>query len=314
MRDGIARQALAAIAGIIVFALLPFVLGPGYLSLVNEVLILALAACGLNLMLGFSGMVSFGPAGIYAVGAYTTALLLIRAGLPFGLALAAGPVAAGLVSVLVGWFCVRLTQVYFSLLTLAFSQIIHAILFGWYGFTRGDDGIVEIPVPEFFQPIKNYYYFSLVAVCLSIFVLWRIVRSPFGKTLQAIRENPHRAEFIGVHVRRYQLAAFVISGLFLGFAGSLYCGFNKNVFPNYAGMMKSTEMLVVCLLGGIHSFLGPVVGSIVYTVLDKAITTYTQYWPLVLGAVIVALVIFLRGGIVGFASEKMELARQRKAN
>ena len=138
-----------------------------------------------------------------------------------------------------------------------------------------------------------------------------IVTSPFGKTLQALRENPGRTEFIGINVRRYRLTAFVLSGFFLGVAGSLFCGFNQNVFPGYAHWMKSTEMLVVCLLGGICSFFGPVVVSIVYISLDKIITSYTHYWPLILGLVILSLVIFLRGGIVGFIRERFLVARQR---
>jgi branched-chain amino acid transport system permease protein len=245
------------------------------------------------------------------VGAYTTALLLVRTEIPFGLTLIAGPLMAGVASVIVGWFCVRLTHVYFSLLTLAFSQIIHTIIFKWYAFTRGDDGIVEIPVPQFLNSITNYYYFSLIIVCISLALLWMIVNSPFGKTLQALRENPGRTEFIGINVRRYQLSAFVISGFFLGLAGSLFCCFNKNVFPNYANMLKSTEMLVVCLLGGIYHFLGPVAGSIVYMLLDKVITSYTEYWPLVLGLVIIALLIFLRGGIAGFILERTAIFKKR---
>ncbi len=296
---------IAVLVCVAAFALLPIVLQEGYLSLVNEMLILAVAACGLNLMMGYAGMVSFGPAGLYAVGAYTTGLILVYTKIPFWLALAAGPIMAGVVSVVVGWFCVRLTHVYFSLLTLAFSQIIHTILFEWYDFTKGDDGIVDIPVPSFLSSITHYYYFSLVAICVCLFVLWKIVNSPFGKTLQALRENPERTEFIGINVRRYQLAVFIISGVFLGIAGALYCGFNKNVFPDFADMMKSTEMIVVCLMGGIYNFLGPVVGSVVYMFLDKLISSNTHYWPLVLGCVIIALLIFMRGGVVGFVSEKL---------
>jgi branched-chain amino acid transport system permease protein len=202
-------------AAVALLALLPLFVGPGDLSLVNEMLILGVAASGLNLMMGYAGMVSFGPSGLYAVGAYTTALLLFYTGVPFGIALVAGPFMAGLVSVVVGWFCVRLTHVYFSLLTLAFSQIIHTIIFGWYGFTKGDDGIVDIRVPAFLDSIPSYYYFSLIIVCISLALLWMIVKSPFGKTLQALRENPGRTEFIGIHVRRYQLAAFVLSSFLL---------------------------------------------------------------------------------------------------
>jgi branched-chain amino acid transport system permease protein len=310
-KKGNAGLKIGLLAFIAFFAVLPLFLGIGWVSLVNEMLILSVAACSLNLILGYAGMVSFGPAGLYAVGAYTTALLLIYTKTPFGLSFVAGPVMAAIASIVIGWFCVRLTHVYFALLTLAFAQIIHTIVFEWYSFTKGDDGIVDISVPGFLESITNYYYFSLIIVLVCLALLWMIVTSPFGKTLQALRENPERTEFIGINVRRYRLTAFVLSGFFLGVAGSLFCGFNKNVFPGYAHWMKSTEMLVVCLLGGIYSFFGPVVGSIVYIFLDKIITSYTQYWPLVLGLVVLALVIFLRGGIVGFIGEKFVVARQR---
>jgi len=295
-----------------ILAALPLVLTKGWLSLVTEMMILALAAGGLNLILGYAGMVSFGPAGLYAVGAYATALILVYTSLPFGLAFIAGPFVAAGAAVLIGWFCVRLTQVYFALLTLAFAQIIHTIIFEWYDFTKGDNGIVDIPLPELLKPIPHYYYFSLIVVALCLGLLWMIVRSPFGKTLQAMRENAQRAESVGIPVRRYQLAAFVISGFFLGVAGSLFCGFNKNVFPNYAHWIKSTEMLVVCLLGGIYNFFGPLVGSVVYLFLDKVITGYTQYWPLVLGLIIIVLLLFLRGGIAGFIAERWVQRRESR--
>jgi len=303
------RRTIEFILVLAVFLVLPLFLPSGWVSLVNEILILSLAGCGLNLMLGYAGMVSFGPAGLYAVGAYTTALFIIYTKIPFGLALAAGPLMAAMASLIIGWFCVRLTHVYFSLLTLAFSQIIHTIIFEWYGFTKGDDGIVNIPIPAFLNSIQSYYYFSLIIICIFMALLWMIVNSPFGKTLQALRENPERTEFIGIHVRRYQLGAFVLSGFFLGVAGSLFCCFNKNVFPNYAHWMKSTEMLVVCLLGGVYHFLGPFVGSIIYILLDKIIPSYTEYWPLVLGLVVIVLLLFLRGGIVGFFVERARLAK-----
>jgi branched-chain amino acid transport system permease protein len=296
---------------LVLFLLLPAFLSEGWISLVNEMLILALAACGLNLMLGYAGMVSFGPAGFYAVGAYTTALILINTQLPFGLAFAAGPVVAALSAIVIGWFCVRLSQVYFALLTLAFAQIIHTIIFEWYAFTKGDNGIVDIPIPALLKSITHYYYFSFIVILLCLALLWLIIKSPFGKTLQAMRENAQRAESIGINVRLYQLSTFVLSGFFLGVAGSLFCGFNKNVFPNYAHWGKSTEMLVVCLLGGIYNFFGPIVGSIVYLFLDKVITAYTQYWPLVLGLIIIILLLFLRGGIAGFIAERFSL-RQTK--
>jgi branched-chain amino acid transport system permease protein len=303
-------KTLLITAALALFLILPLWLPAGWLSLVTEMLILSLAAAGLNLMLGYAGMVSFGPAGFYAVGAYATALILINTQLPFALAFVAGPVIAALAAVIIGWFCVRLTHVYFALLTLAFAQIIHTIIFEWYDFTGGDNGIVDIPLPEILKPIPHYYYFSLIIVCLGLVLLGMIIRSPFGKTLQAMRENPQGAESIGIPVRLYQWSNFVLSGFFLGLAGSLFCGFNKNVFPAYAHWIKSTEMLVVCLLGGIYNFFGPVVGSIVYLFLDKVITAYTQFWPLVLGLIIIILLLFLRGGIAGFIRERLTLRQK----
>lgn len=310
-RSPVRAFGLAAVV-VVPFFILPLLLPSGWLSLVTEMVILAVAACGLNLMLGYAGMVSFGPAGLYAVGAYTTALILYYTELPFGLAFIAGPVGAALASIVIGWFCVRLTQVYFALLTLAFSQIIHTIVFEWYAFTKGDDGIVDIQIPAMLDTIPAYYYFSLLVACLCVALMWMIVNSPFGKTLQALRENPGRTESVGINVRLYQLSAFVISGFFLGVAGSLFCGFNKNVFPVYAHWMKSTEMLVVCLVGGIYNFFGPIVGSIIFILLDKIITSFTQYWPFVLGIVVLGLLLFLRGGIAGFIAERMARRRQRE--
>ncbi len=309
-RIGISGKTVIILAVLACFFVLPLLLPVGWLSLVTEMLILALAASGLNLMLGYAGMVSFGPAGFYAVGAYATALILVYTKLPFALAFIAGPIVAALAAILIGWFCVRLTHVYFALLTLAFAQIIHTIIFEWYDFTKGDNGIVDIPLPEILKSIPHYYYFSLIVVSLCIALLSMIIKSPFGKTLQAMRENPQRTESIGIPVRLYQLATFVLSGIFLGVAGSLFCGFNKNVFPDYAHWIKSTEMLVVCLLGGIYTFFGPIVGSIVYLFLDKVITGYTQFWPLVLGLIIIILLLFLRGGIAGFISERLALRRR----
>lgn len=292
------------ITAIVFFFALPLFVSEAWASLVNEILIMAFAASALNLMLGYAGMVSFGPAGLYAVGAYTTAILLERAGLPFAIAMACGPIMAGAVAVIVGWFCVRRTAVYFALLTLAFAQIIWTVIFEWYGFTGGDDGIVGFPLPDFLLSITNCYYFSLVVVIVGISLLWIIANSPFGKTLQAIRENPGRTEFIGINVKKYQLIAFVVSSMFLGAAGSLFGVFSGSVFPDYAHWIKSTDMLVICLLGGMYNFAGPIVGSVVYILLSKMISSYTMYWMLFLGIIIVFLVLFMRSGIVGFFSEK----------
>ena len=194
---------------------------------------------------------------------------------------------------------------YFALLTLAFAQIIWTIFFEWYDFTGGDDGTVGFRKPELLLSINSSYYFILLIVIICLILLWIIVNSPFGKTLQAIRENPVRTEFIGVNVKRYQLYAFIISSLFLGAAGSLFAVFSGSVFPDYAHWIKSTDMIVICLLGGMYNFLGPVIGSAVYIFLSKLISGYTMYWMLFLGIIVVFLVLFMRNGIAGFISHKI---------
>ncbi len=301
------------LAGGVVLFLLPLFIPDSWISLVNEMLIMALAGCALNLMLGYGGMVSFGPAGLYAVGAYTTAILLTRYGAPFAVAVLMAPVMAALVGAVVGWFCVRRSAVYFALLTLAFAQIIWTVIFEWYDFTGGDNGMVSIPIPDFVLSITRSYYFSLVIVLICLFLLWRIVHSPFGTTLQAIRENPTRTEFIAVNVRRYQLAVFVLSSLFLGVAGSLFCVFAGSVFPDYAHWVKSTDMLVICLLGGLYNFAGPVIGSAVYILISKMISKNTTYWMFFLGVIVVFLVLFMRNGMMGFLAEKLAQLRNRSA-
>jgi branched-chain amino acid transport system permease protein len=299
------------VLAVIILFILPFFLRDSWVSLVNEMLIMALAGCALNLMLGYGGMVSFGPAGLYAVGAYTTAILLFRYNAPFAVAVLMAPIVAAIVGGIVGWFCVRRSAVYFALLTLAFAQIIWTIIFEWYDFTGGDNGIVSIPIPEALLSITRSYYFSLTIVLVCIFLLWRIVHSPFGTTLQAIRENPTRTEFIAVNVRKYQLAVFVISSFFLGVAGSLFCVFAGSVFPDYAHWVKSTDMLVICLLGGIYNFAGPIVGSVVYIFISKIISKNTTFWMFFLGIIIVFLVLFMRNGMVGFIWEKLSQGRNR---
>ena len=295
----------SVIVGVFVAAAIPAFLGTSWVSLLCEILILGVAASGLNLIIGYTGMISFGPAGLYAVGAYATAVLIVRAGVPFGLAMAAGPLAATVASLIVGWFCVRRSAVYFALLTLAFSQLIHTVIFKWYGFTGGDDGIVEVAVPNILFSIESYYYFALACTAVCLLTMRTIVNSAFGKALQVIRENPGRAEFIGINVRRYQLIAFVIQGFFLGVAGSLLCGFSHNVFPPIANWTESIDIIIACLLGGMFHFFGPLVGSAVYILLDRIVTSYTEYVSLVLGIVVVLLVLFFRGGIAGFVSERL---------
>jgi branched-chain amino acid transport system permease protein len=284
-----------------------------YTFLATDIAILALFAMSLNLLLGYTGLVSFGHAAYFGIGAYTCAILMRTAGVPFAFSFAAAGLVAGFFALVFGFFCVRLTKIYFAMLTLAFAQIAWAICFKWNDVTGGEQGFSGVPLPDLsfmaaipglggFRPPERFYFVVLALVALSFVVLRRIVESPFGRMLTVIRENPERAEFIGLHVRRYELAAFVLAGVFAGLAGALFGIFNRGVFPDFLYWTKSAEVLIMTLLGGMGSFWGPAVGALVLTLLNQQITAYTQYWPLVLGSVLIVLLFVFPGGIVGALS------------
>jgi len=294
-----ARFGLAA-AALLVAA--PLLLPPFFLQLLTEIAIAALFATAFNLLMGFGGMVSFGHAAYFALGAYASALLVKKAGLSMLLALPAAPVLAGLGALVFGVFIVRLTATYFAMLSLAFGQIVFTIIFKWKALTGGDDGLLGLWPPEWLKSPMAYYYFTILVVGLAIAALHRIVDSPFGSALKAIRENPRRARYIGIDVRRHQLLAFVISGAFSGLAGGLFAFYNGSVFPDFAFFTKSFEPLVVALLGGVGSFFGPLAGAFGFKLLEWAISRqWPVYWPLVLGSVVIAVVVLLPRGFVGLA-------------
>jgi branched-chain amino acid transport system permease protein len=287
-----------------------------YTFLVNDMVIWALFATSLNLLVGYTGLVSFGHAAYFGIGAYATGLLMKQAGVSFLIAFPAAGVVAGLCALVFGFFCVRLTRIYFAMLTLAFAQIVWAICFKWNEVTGGEQGMPEIPYPGFdwldrivsAMPFlgsyrtSDYYYFTcLVLVALCLWLLQRIVASPFGRMLTTIRENAERAEFIGVNVRLYELAAFVLAGTFAGLAGGLFGIFNRGVFPDFAYWTKSSEVLIMTLLGGMGTFYGPAVGAVALIWLNQQIVSYTQYWPLILGTILVVLLFVFPGGLAGAA-------------
>ncbi|MBI4638212.1 MAG: branched-chain amino acid ABC transporter permease [Candidatus Rokubacteria bacterium] len=296
-----------------------------YTFVATDVAILALFAVSLNLLLGYTGLVSFGHAAYFGIGAYGCGILMKKLGVSFVLAFPAGGALAGLLALVFGFFCVRLTKIYFAMLTLAFAQIVWAICFKWNDVTGGEQGMPEIPYPDLawmgrlplladWRTSDHFYVLTVVLVAACLAVLRRIVGSPFGRMLTTIRENPERAEFIGVNVRRYELLAFVIAGVFAGLAGALFGIYNRGVFPDFAYWPKSSEVLIMTILGGMGYFYGPVVGALVLLVLNQQITSYTEYWPVVLGTILIVLLFAFPGGLVGaLHAAALRLARRRRA-
>lgn len=310
------------IAGAVIAAvvmLLPVVAGPFLRYLVLNMLLLALLALSFNLLFGMTGLLSFGQGAFYAGGAYSAALLL-RAGVPLLWSILLGAIAAAVLAAILGAFCVRHTRIYFSMLTLAFGMLVYAVVWKWTDVTGGDDGLIGIPrgrlgLPgpldvSLDSPVR-YYLFAAILVLLSMGVLHRLSASPLGLALQAIRENAERAEFSGVRVRRTIYIAFVTAGLFAGLSGALLAPLEQTVSPSTAHWAKSAEPVMATLIGGPFSFLGPIIGAVVYLGLKEIIVRFTEYWLLVFGLVLLACVLTFRSGIVGAVEEV--LARRRRA-
>ncbi len=306
-----ARELPRWMSGGLVFALLvlPPLLPPYYVWVLVEILAFALLAGSLQLLVGTGGLMCFGHAAYFGLGAYGAALLLKQAAFPMPVAFLLGPFVAGFVALLFGFFCVRLTGVYFAMLTLAFAQIAFAIVHQWYDFTGGDNGILGVWPPAGLATPVRYYYVALLAAAVGLLLLHRMTRSPFGYTLRAARDHTGRCQAVGVNVRSHQLLAFGVAGLLAGLAGAIYVFLKGSAFPDYLSLPVSVESLVMVLLGGIHTLAGGPVGAAVYTVLDTVITKYTDYWQAVLGGILVLLVMAFPQGLLGFLAGRADRAR-----
>ncbi len=278
-----------------------------------HILILSVFALGFNLLLGYTGLLSFGQAGFFAVGAYVSAKILL-ASPSLLLGIAGGTVAGGIAALILGYLCVRHTRIYFSMLTLCFGMMIYSVAWKWREMTGGDDGLVGIPRAPLEIPgvltvnmssMGHYYYFVLVISLIAVFFLYRLVHSPFGLTLKGIRDSENRVAYAGISVRTCRLLSFFVAGLYAGLAGSFLPPLENTVTPPLAHWTQSAEPVLVTLLGGIHTFSGPIVGAILFYLIKDIIVRFTQYWLIWFGLIVIFLVLVFRGGIVIFAMERI---------
>jgi branched-chain amino acid transport system permease protein len=292
--------------------ILPILVGEFWVLVAVEILILGLFAASFNMIFGYMGQLSFGHAAYYGVGAYATGLLMVKASVPLPLCLPASMVAAGLCAMVFGYFCVRLTGIYFAILTLAFGQLLYYIVFQWYSFTGGDNGLQGIVPPDILAGTTSYYYFTLLVVTLAMIAMWMISRSPFGYTMRAIRENAERTRFLGIHVRKYMVINFMVAGMFAGLAGGLWGPFNRSIAPDLCDWHQSGIPVFMTVIGGPLNFFGPLVGSVIYTFLMAFVTGFTEYWPLVIGSIIIFVVLFIPGGVLGLDLARLRLSRSKR--
>ena len=266
--------------------------------LVIDIVVFALFAASLHFILGSGGLVSFGHAAFFGGGAYAAALLVFHTQTPMELAFLFAPLAAGLLALGIGWFCIRLSGVYFAMLTLAFSQLVWSLAFQWRSVTRGDDGLINIWPADWLNATVPYYYFTLALGVGGILTLRHVIHSPFGYALRAGRDSPRQAEAMGIDVKRVQLVAFALAGAMAGLAGGLFVFSKGSVFPTELEIAKSFDALIVVFLGGVKTLAGGVVGASFMISVEHWLTRL-EYWRLLLGLVIIAVVILMPEGIVG---------------
>ncbi len=303
------EKALAGLA-LVVLAAVPLV-GDTYMVKVGvEVLVLALAAFSLNFLIGVGGLVSFGHAAYFGIGAYAAGLLVTRAGLPMEPALLAAPVAAGAFAALFGFFVVRLSGIYLAMLTLAFAQIVYAVCFQWVEVTGGDNGVVGVWPSAWAASREVYYYVVLALAVAAIILLRHVIYAPFGYALRASRDSAVRADAIGVDVLKVRWLAFTLAGAAAGLAGGLYAFSKGSIDPTMISIPMSVDFLVMALLGGIQTVMGPVIGAAAFHTVKDFFMPLTDFWRLLLGLAIIAMVLAFPRGIAGAAAA----FRERRAS
>jgi branched-chain amino acid transport system permease protein len=308
MKSAVVRAVSArpVLTFVVVFAVFPFVVP--YKALATQVLIYGLFALGFNLLYGYTGLLSFGHAAYWGLGAYGTGIALAKLKIAslWG-ALGAGLLLAGIGGAIVGFFCLRRRGIYFAMLSLAFAQLLYFIAFHLAEVTGGDDGLRGIQVPPLRLPgltlsldsSLGFYYFALALVSLALLALKRILDSPFGAVLQAIRENSERAVACGYDIRKIKLLSFVFSSLFCGLAGALDA-LRLGVVPvESLYWTTSGQVVIMTLLGGAGTFFGPFVGAATFLVLEDRLSVFTESWPLFIGLIFMGFVLFLPKGIWG---------------
>jgi branched-chain amino acid transport system permease protein len=307
---------VAAAAALAVLALVPAIAGLYQIQLLTYGLIAAIAALGFNILLGYTGLLSFGHSAFFGIGAYAVAFMLRNLAVhSMELYILIGVPIVAIATALFGYICVRHTRIFFGILTLALSQVLYSLALKLFWITGGTDGLrvarptllaglISFSGPGAFQRfLTTYYYYVLVVFSICVVMMWVIVHSPFGKALQAIRDNETRAAFLGIRIYRFRWLAFLISGTFTGLAGILWAPLNGLATPDVLYWTFSGEIVFTALLGGFRNFTGPIVGGIVYTYLKTYAVATTEYWQALLGAVLVLLIIVLPTGIVGALSQ-----------
>jgi branched-chain amino acid transport system permease protein len=288
------------VIGLIIAA--PYTLSDFYLSTLNEIFIYGLFAMSINILTGYTGLVTLGHAGLFGIGAYTCAYLTSTLGVPFVPSFLAGIGFTALASIPFGLLAIRTTGLYFIMITIAENMLVYGLAFRLYHLTGAENGLSGVARPALFQADWQYFYFSVTVVIIAMFLIWLLVRSPFGLTLMGIRESESRMKTLGYNVTLHKLIGFTISGTIAGLAGCLYAFYSTYVSVTVVQFSQSSEGFLMVIIGGSGTFFGPLLGSAILIMLKGWVSLYTDRWQIVLGIVLILVILFARNGILGIAS------------
>jgi branched-chain amino acid transport system permease protein len=312
------KELLLALAGLAILIVIPFIF-PSRVALdfVIRLAAFGLFATSLNILVGYGGMVSFGHAMFFGGGAYAFGLLMQKGGASIPVAILGAVVFCALLGLVVGAICVRLKEIYFSFLTLAFQMLIHSIIITWTSLTGGDQGLMG-GIPRVWGSInladtQTLYWFSCILGVLCLFLMRYILQSPFGYTLRMVRDNADRAKFLGIDVWRVRLYAFVLASCFAGVGGIIMALFVSGAYPEFSYWTMSGEAVFMILMGGLHIFIGPVVGAGLLLVFNDIITRTTEYHGLALGVIVLIFALGFKRGITDFVVQLFEMIFKRGA-
>jgi branched-chain amino acid transport system permease protein len=281
----------------------------GYTELATRIVVMSLAAMSLNFLLGFTGVLSFGHAAYFGLGAYGAAMTIKYLTPNTLLGMAVGVAAATIAAAIIGALIVRRRGVYFAMVTIAFGQVFYFIAYRWNNVTGGDDGLTDwhrMPIDlglanlDIYGDDKAFYYFALAIFAVCVGIMARLLNSPFGRTLLAIRENERRARFLGIPIETHIWLSFVISCLFVSVAGALYALLNNFTDPRALRFDLSGNFVIMAVLGGMRSFWGPLIGAAIFVALQDYVSSHTEHWMLVIGLVFVLVVRFFPRGVLGY--------------
>jgi branched-chain amino acid transport system permease protein len=312
------KELLLALAGLAILIVIPFIF-PSRVALdfVIRLAAFGLFATSLNILVGYGGMVSFGHAMFFGGGAYAFGLLMQKGGASIPVAILGAVVFCALLGLVVGAICVRLKEIYFSFLTLAFQMLIHSIIITWSSLTGGDQGLMG-GIPRIWGSInladtQTLYWFSCIIGVLCLFSMRYILQSPFGYTLRMVRDNADRAKFLGIDVWRVRLYAFILASCFAGVGGIIMALFVSGAYPEFSYWTMSGEAVFMILMGGLHIFIGPVVGAGLLLVFNDIITRTTEYHGLALGVIVLIFALGFKRGIADFVVQLFEMIFKRGA-